>query len=97
MSRVSRSFPQISLFRGNTYVNPITFHGGIDHILGPFLDITDDRYASLPEDEQGEGFVMEWCTLFGFQRNLIGATIDDIDDVPKLIDLVEKFINTKNQ
>lgn len=55
----------------NRITDTITIITGIDHALGPFVDITDTRYAANPKDEQGEGYLVEWCLKFGFTTNLI--------------------------
>lgn len=87
MSR--ESFP---LDNKNTQV-----HRGSDHALGAFLDITDRRFASCSEDEQGEGYVMEYSTVFGFSTNLIEATVEDIkhpEATRILQEKVDKFIKS---
>jgi len=49
---------------------------GVDHALGNYVDIYDTRYAGTEGDEQGEGFVLEWCEMFGLTTNLINAPKD---------------------
>ncbi len=49
----------------------ITLIFGYDHALGSFIQITDARYASTPEDKQGEGYVFEWDERFGVSTDLI--------------------------
>lgn len=70
-----------------------TFISGNDHAIGPFLDITDKRFANSGKDRLGEGFIMEWSEMFGFSNNLIGATVGDLEDVVKLQAKVEIFIH----
>ena len=50
----------------------ITLVFGYDRALGSFIQITDARYASTPEDKQGEGYVFEWNESFGVSTDLIG-------------------------
>lgn len=69
----------------------ITIHLGIDHAIGEFLDIADERFAGNDEDESGEGFVLEWCQMFGITTNFIGATVDDISNLDVLIAKTNSF------
>jgi len=73
----------------------ITAYHGSDHALGSFVDIIDDRYAGHQLDVQGEGYVMEYSTRFGFGTNLIGATVEDLQtDNGVIIAKVNKFIES---
>tara|TARA_R110000824_G_scaffold313040_1_gene499929 strand:+ start:466 stop:726 length:261 start_codon:yes stop_codon:yes gene_type:complete len=67
---------------------------GVDFTIGYFIDITDSRYAESGRDEQGEGYILEWCQHFGFTNNLIKAGIDDLSSKERLIELANKFIGT---
>lgn len=69
----------------------IHIHYGTDHAIGKFLDITDDRFAGIDADDQGEGYVFEWSEMFGITINLIGAEIEDIDNQGKLIELTKRL------
>lgn len=73
----------------------ITVAFGNDHMLGQFIDIMDRRYAHSGKDEQGEGYLVEWCTAFEFSQNQIGITVEDLKDAPKVIELCNKFVNEK--
>lgn len=64
---------------------------GNDHAIGKFLDIRDKRYAQSNKDEQGEGYLVEWCEMFKFAPNLIGITIDEFDNKERIIELCNKF------
>lgn len=67
---------------------------GDDHVLGKFCQLTDERYAMSEDDEQGEGYVFEWDEEFGLVNNLIGATVGDVDNDDKLLELANKFAET---
>ena len=84
MSRVSAS---LSIF---THI-----YSGNDHMLGFFFDVTDDRFAGSKEDEQGEGYLLEWSTTFGFSTNLIEATEEDLKSTTRLMFLAEQFLGKK--
>lgn len=76
----------------NSKLYPYTDHvTGNDHAIGKFIDITDRRYAGCPDDEQGEGYILEWSQLFGFTTNLIGATPEDLLSFDALQAKVEAF------
>ncbi len=71
------------------------FIHGSDHALGAFLDITDSRFAKSGKDEQGEGYVFEWSSLFGITTNLIGATMEDLEhSQERMQELVDNFCKT---
>jgi hypothetical protein len=66
---------------------------GNDHAIGQFIDVTDSRYANSDLDEQGEGYLVEWSTLFGFTQNKIGITIEQLKASPEVVvEIVNKFI-----
>jgi hypothetical protein len=66
---------------------------GTDSVLGPFLQIMDERYRTSGHDQQGEGYVLDWDQTCGFNTNLINAKKEDIVAGPeKLQELVETFI-----
>lgn len=56
----------------------ISIATGTDHAIGRFIDVMDKRYANSGKDYQGEGYVMEYSTMFKFGTNLIGLTEEDI-------------------
>lgn len=56
----------------------VTVITGSDHAIGGFVDVLDKRYARSTEDQQGEGYVFEWSSVFGISTNLIEATEEDI-------------------
>lgn len=62
---------------------------GNDHAVGQFVQVQDSR---LPEDKdpQGEQYVVDWDSLFGFSVNLIGAELADLYDDIKLHALCDK-------
>jgi hypothetical protein len=64
---------------------------GEDHAVGRFVQLTDKRYAGTPEDIQGEGFVLDWDELFGFNVNLINAEVKDLSNNTKLLVLCDDF------
>lgn len=99
MSREVYKYEQIVVDKNGSLIeNPIQFHFGSDHALGKFIDITDRRWAKSGKDEQGEGYVLEWSTLFGISTNLIGATLEDVEaSVDRLAELTEEFINKNVQ
>lgn len=75
----------------------IVVYYGSDHAIGAFIDICDKRWAEHPLDFQGEGFVLEHCTNFGFTNNLIGAVENDLrydKDGDRIIPLCNKYIES---
>lgn len=73
----------------------IKIHYGSDHAIGRFLDITCSAYAQSDLDEQGEGYVVEYCDMFKFSQNQIGIAFEDLGNKTKIIELVNKFIVDK--
>jgi hypothetical protein len=73
----------------------ITVAYGNDHMLGQFIDIMDRRYAESGKDEQGEGYLVEWCTVFEFNQNQIGITVEGLKDEATVIELCDKFVKEK--
>lgn len=69
----------------------VTMTTGVDHVIGAFVQISDRRYASSAEDIQGEGYVLDWDTLFKFSINHIEAETEDLTDEQKLLELCNKF------
>jgi hypothetical protein len=67
---------------------------GSDHALGYFIDIKDKRYANSGLDEQGEGYLVEWSTIFGFSQNKIGILQGELKDMNRVNELVDKYIET---
>lgn len=67
---------------------------GSDHAVGRFVQVADGRFAGSDKDEQGEGYVMDWDSLFGFSVNLIGATVDDLYNDTKLRKLSDIYAKT---
>jgi len=65
---------------------------GSDQVLGQFIDIMDKRYAASDKDEQGEGYLVEWCENFQFSQNQIGITIEDLKEGTTVIELCDKFV-----
>ena len=43
---------------------------GIDHAIGQFFQVYDKEMES--ETPDGEGLVLDWSELFGFETNLTG-------------------------
>ena len=68
---------------------------GNDHALGKFIDIMDRRYAVSGKDEQGEGYLVEWCEAFKFSQNQIDITVEGLTDEATVIELCDKFIKEK--
>jgi hypothetical protein len=68
---------------------------GADHALGQFIDIMDRRYAESGKDEQGEGYLVEWCGAFQFSQNHIDITLEGLKDEAKIIELCDKFVKEK--
>lgn len=73
----------------------ITVAYGNDHMLGQFIDIMDNRYASSGKDEQGEGYLVEWCSASEFSQNQIGITLEGLKDEATVIELCNKFVKEK--
>lgn len=103
LSITGTGMPPVSIFTECPFLNkpepesePTRFNYGTDHAIGRFLDITDRRFAGTKDDQQGEGYLLEWSDLFGISTNLIGATVEDLKDQTKLIQLVESFLISKN-
>ena len=68
--------------------NISTVHGE-DKFLGFFFDIIDERYDG---DPSGEGYLVEWSSMFGFSQNKIGIDADEFRDDEIVILLVDRFI-----
>jgi len=64
---------------------------GIDHAVGEFVQIYDVRWSKHPNDIQGEGIVLDWDELFGFNVNLIHAELKDLENNTKLLVLCDDF------
>jgi hypothetical protein len=78
--------------RKHTDLSPnCTLTRGTDHALGNFIQLSDLRYALSDEDEQGEGYILEWDAVFGFTKNLINATEADLGDDKRLLELANEF------
>ena len=54
--------------------NRLTVITGIDHALGTFFQIFDKDLEN--ETPDGEGIVLDWSELFGFETNLTGIPND---------------------
>lgn len=79
---------------GRSHVNlstDVILTTGTDHAVGQFLQLSDQRYSQSSEDIQGEGYVLDWDQLFGFNINLIGAKLEDLKDSAKLLELCNDF------
>lgn len=84
MSRIERKINQTT-----------TVVTGNDHAIGQFLQVQDVRYARSNKDDQGEGYILEYDTMFGFTTNLVGATKEDIPfNDNRIIELTEAFVKT---
>jgi len=77
---------------GSITEHPTRLIWGNDHVLGKFLDIIDVRYAGTEQDEQGEGYLFEWSTLFGISTNLIGLTEESMKDEKQILQAVEIYL-----
>lgn len=75
----------------------ITVHGGDDHAVGSFFEITDKRSIDEPGDS-GEGYVFQWDEAFGIGINKIKTTIEDIKKhgPTYIIEMCDKYQNSKN-
>jgi len=73
-----------------TINDTITVHFGDDHAIGKFYDIVDSRAEKLTAD--GEGYLVEYCELFGFMTNLIGITEEQLKDKATIISLCNNYI-----
>jgi len=50
--------------------NRLTIVEGVDHVLGQFYQIFDRELQH--ETDEGEGLILDWSSLFGFEVNLTG-------------------------
>ena len=74
----------------------ITLIEGEDIALGYFVDIIDSRYEDM--DEQGEGFLVEASSEFGFMKNLINIEYDDLmNNLGVIIEKCNDFIASLTQ
>lgn len=86
----------------NNVNDHININHGTDHALGAWFDVTDARYAGTEQDRQGEGYVLEHSSSFGFTTNLIGLTVEDLqnkttaDQNKIIIEKCNAFISTLN-
>jgi hypothetical protein len=61
---------------------------GVDHALGQFWQVFDKNMVN--ETPEGEGLVLDWSELFGFETNLTGYPNNT--GMPKLVfDYIEEF------
>ena len=74
-----------------THNGKIEIVRGSDHVVGNFVQVFDERYAGHEDDETGEGLVFDCDELFGMSVNLIGATMNDVNDDIRLEQLTELF------
>ena len=63
----------------------LTVVTGNDHAIGVFYQLFDKEMEK--ETPEGEGLVLDWSSLFGFETNLTG-----IPDSEGLIGIIEKYI-----
>lgn len=63
-----------------------TVVGGVDHMLGEFLQVFDKEMQD--ETPEGEGLILDWSAGFGMERNLTGepSSLGAQAIVDKLID-----------
>ena len=54
---------------------------GEDHMLGSFIQLYDKDM--LNETPEGEGLILDWSTLFGFEVNLTGYNGNNALDIVK--------------
>lgn len=78
MSRSTKRYDHVIIARGK------------DDVLGEFVQIADMRFASTPQDYQGEGYVLDYDEL-GWTLNRIGATIQDLSSDEKLVSLTNAW------
>jgi hypothetical protein len=69
----------------------LTLIGGVDHILGEFLQLYDKEMQN--ETPEGEGLVFDWSKDFGTERNFTGIS-DDAGKKP--IEIINQYINEIN-
>ena len=72
----------------------LTVVTGIDHAIGIFYQIFDKELEK--ETPEGEGLVLDWSSLFGFETNLTGVPNDNgISKI--LISYIEEFGEENNK
>jgi len=73
----------------------ITIVTGSDHVLGKFIQIKDTRYSNMPQDQQGEGYVLEHDQRFGMGINLANITLEELINKKKetIIEKINIFID----
>ena len=69
----------------------LTLIGGVDHMLGDFLQLYDKEMQD--ETPEGEGLVFDWSKGFGLDTNYTGINPNDINTIGEL---VEQYINEIN-
>ena len=68
--------------------NRLTVVQGIDHVLGEFYQIFDNELVN--ETPEGEGLILDWSKLFGFEVNFTGQP--NSIPVPEIIkSYIEEF------
>lgn len=68
--------------------NRLTVVQGIDHVLGEFYQIFDNEMVD--ETSEGEGLILDWSKLFGFEVNFTGQP--NSIPVPEIItSYIEEF------
>jgi len=73
--------------------NNVKINRGSDPAIGYFFDVQDKRFANSGRDEQGEGFVCEFSTMFGIYNNKAGLTMADLEMGEEvIIEKCNKFI-----
>jgi len=68
--------------------NRLTVVHGIDHVLGEFYQMFDNELVH--ETPEGEGLVLDWSKVFGFEVNFTGQP--NSVSVPEIItSYIEEF------
>ncbi len=69
----------------------LTLIGGVDHMLGGFLQLYDKEMQN--ETPEGEGLVFDWSQGFGMETNYTGINVNDVNSIEEVI---EQYINEIN-
>jgi len=72
----------------------LTVVTGVDHVIGTFYQIFDKKLQD--ETPEGEGLVLDWSELFGFERNTTG-TPDSYGVLKIMISYVEEHGEENNE
>ncbi len=78
---------RVTLFQNDR----LTLIGGVDHMLGKFLQLYDKEMQD--ETPEGEGLIFDWSQGFGMTTNYTGINVNEANSFEEAI---EQYINEIN-